>query len=659
MELLTRLSLFLVCFFALTATAASPAEPKDVQAIDHVQQLAFDHQNVQVLVRGVVIEAPGRLPADPRFFHIQDPSGGIAVLPTTRLALNLGDCVDVAGTTMLFNDLEPQIEAPSVKIATAACAPPEARFLSVGEVRSGRGSGGLVRVLSRVVDSSAGDDRALILVGSAKPPLRVVLRRPGAALAEIRQKAAEGALVEVVGVSLPSADGKSNFLRLRRPSDIVQKVPPPFRPHPGVVWLSLALVGVGGVTTAWIITLRRAVARKTREIGRLLEQAQATSLLKSQFLANMSHEIRTPIHGIMGMQEMVLQSDLEPIQRESLEIAHSATRSLLSLLNDILDLSKIEANSMKIAPEPMSLQGLMAELERQFQARARMSGVAFEVTVDRDVPEYVVGDALRLRQVLTNLLSNAFKFTEEGSVTMSCSVAGQVEVGNRANAARVCFAVQDTGIGIATADLEKVFSAFHQADGSITRRFGGTGLGLTIASHLVDLMHGSLNCDSTEGRGSVFSFEVELPLAERPPADEPQSEDGLPVLPLRLLLAEDNPINQLVVRRPLEALGHEVVVCEDGQRAVELCEETSFDIVLMDVQMPVLDGLEAARRIRQGELRSRGPRVPILALTANSLRDQIDACFEAGMDACLCKPFLPADLLNLIAVHGRHPQKMA
>ncbi len=653
MELITRFSLSLVGLIVLRGTLTFAAGPTGVQTIEQVQQLAFAHRNVQVQVRGVVIEAPGRLPADPRFFHIQDQSGGIAVLPPVRMALNLGDCVDVAGTTMLFNDLEPQIEAPSVKLATAACGTPEARFFSVDEVRAGRGSGGLVRVLGRVVDSSAGDDRALILLGGSQPPLRIVLRRPGGALVEIRQKAAEGALVEVVGVSLPSADGKSHFLRLRQSSDIVQRVPPPFRPHPAVVWLSFTLIAVVGATFAWIIALRRAVARKTREIGLLLERAQATSRLKSQFLANMSHEIRTPIHGIMGMQEIVLQSDLQPIQRESLEIAHSSTRSLLSLLNDILDLSKIEANRMRITLETLRLPGLMAELERQFQPRARLAGVDFKVIVAPDVPEYVMGDALRLRQVLTNLLSNAFKFTAEGSVSMSCSVAAQPVTGEPETVTRVRFAVQDTGIGIAPADLEQVFSAFHQADGSITRRFGGTGLGLTIASHLVDLMDGSLNCESTEGKGSVFSFEVQLPLAGKPPDEELPSKNGLPAEPLRVLLAEDNAINQIVVRRPLEALGHEVVVCEDGQRAAELCSETIFDIVLMDVQMPVLDGLESARRIRQTESISRIPRVPILALTANSSRDQIDACFDAGMDACLCKPFLPADLLNLIAVHAR------
>ena len=659
MQLVLRFLFSLLCLALLTGIAIPAGEPLVPQTIEYARQLAFTHQSAKVLVRGVVTEAPGRLPAEPRFFHIQDSSGGIAVLPPIRMTLKLGDCVDVVGSAMLFSDLEPQIEAPSVVTASAPCRAPEIRMFTVDEVRAGKGSGGLVRVSGRVVDSSAGDDRALILIGNERSPLRTVLRRPGRATAEIRQRAVEGAQIEVVGVSMPSADGKSHFLRMRQPSDIVQKSPPPFRPPPAVLWISAILLGVGVATAAWIVTLRRAVSRKTSEISRLLGQAQAVSRFKSQFLANMSHEIRTPIHGIMGMQEMVLQSTLQPQQRENLEIAHSTTRSLLSLLNDILDLSKIEANGMELAPEPMDLPGLIGELERQFRASPIPSDVGFEIAIDRDVPEFIMGDPMRLRQVLTNLLSNAFKFTAHGLVTLSCSVVRRRQAERPEHVTRIRFAVRDTGIGIAPSDIDRIFSAFHQADGSITRRFGGTGLGLTIASRLVDLMHGELRCESRQGDGSIFTFEVDLPLAERPLETQPPITNGLPARSLRVLLAEDNKINQLVVSRPLEALGYTLVVCEDGQRAVELCAETSFDIVLMDVQMPVLDGLQAARRIRERELHSRAPRVPILALTANSLRDQVDACFDAGMDACLCKPFVPSDLLQLIAVHARHSRDTA
>jgi signal transduction histidine kinase/CheY-like chemotaxis protein len=648
MQLFSRFLLLVILLLTATGMVASGVQPKAVQAIELVRQLSFQHRTVEVLVRGVVIEAPGRLLADPRFFRIQDRSGGIAILPPARVNLKLGDCVDVVGTTMLFNELEPQLEAPSVLISNSACATPQVDALSVDEVRAGRGSGRLVRVTCRVADSSAGDDRALIFIGHTTSALRIVLRRPGDALAEIRRKTEVGALVDVVGVSLPSADGKSHYLRLRRASDIVQKEPPPFHPHPALLWASTALIGVGVATGVWIVTLRRAVAGQTKEISLLLEQARAASRFKSQFLANMSHEIRTPIHGILGMQEIVLQSTLQPVQRESLEIAHSATRSLLSLLNDILDLSKIEADSMELSAETLNLPNLIADIDRQFRASALLSGVAFKVHVDRDVPEYVTGDPVRLRQVLSNLLSNAIKFTPEGSVTLNCSLAARQD-----DVARIRFAVQDTGIGIPELEKAKVFSAFHQADPSITRRFGGTGLGLTIASRLVGLMQGSLACESTEGEGSVFFFELELRLATRAVAARLPAADCLPAKALRILLAEDNPINQLVVRRPLEALGHEVVVCEDGEQAVQQCAQGDFDLVLMDVQMPVLDGLEAVRRIRKRELQLRSRRIPILALTANSLREQVDECFEAGMDACLCKPFLTADLLRLIAVHAR------
>jgi|GEM_PF-2926749 len=652
MQLFPRL-LLPVCLAASSAITVCGADASAVQPIEHVRQLAFAHKPADVLVRGVVIEAPGRLPADPRFFQIQDHSGGIAVFPGRRLSLKLGDCVDVVGSPMLFNDLEPQMEARRVTAADQPCAAPEVRTLSVNEVRTGHGSGALVRVAGRVVDSSAGDDRALILIGDVAGPLRVVLRRPGGALAEIRRRTEANAWIEAVGVSLPSADGKSHYVRVRSISDIVQTAPPPFRPHPALVWFSFALLGIAVATGVWIVTLRRAVASKTGEISRLLEQAQAASRFKSQFLANMSHEIRTPIHGIMGMQELVLQSELQPVQRESLEIAHSATRSLLSLLNDILDLSKIEADCIELTPETLNLHGMIVELERQFRASARVSGVDFNVAIAPEAPKYVKADPVRLRQVLTNLLSNAFKFTSAGSVTLRCSAVVPPEAAARRGAARFHFEVQDTGIGIEPSEQEQIFSAFHQADGSITRRFGGTGLGLTIASRLVALMGGDLRCESAKGQGSRFCFDVDLPLAANPETPEPQGGDGAPASKLRVLLAEDNSINQIVVRRPLEALGHKVVTCQDGEQAVALCSKGEFDVVLMDVQMPVLDGLEAARRIRRAEADAGTPRVPILALTANSLREQVNACFAAGMDDCLCKPFLPADLMHLIAIHAR------
>lgn len=644
-----QLSLRLLPVLALSFAVAGAASPGAVvQTIEHARQLSFGRLAEQVQVQGVVIEAPGRLPAEPRFFHIQDRSAGIAVLPPERISLKLGDCVKVAGTPILFNDLEPQLDASSVEISNSACGEPQVRVLSVDAVRSGQGSGGLVRVKGRVIDSSAGDDRALMLFGNDKAPLRAVLRRPGGALAEIRSKTLAGALVEVVGVSLPSPDGRSHYLRLRQASDVVQILPPPFHPHPALLWLTAILIGVGAASIVWIVTLRRAVARKTRESRLLLEQAQSASRLKSQFLANMSHEIRTPIHGIMGMQELVLQSNLQTAQRDSLEIAHNATRSLLALLNDILDLSKIEADSLELSLEPMNLLGLIEDLKCQFRASAMLSAVEFEVRVDQDVPEYVSGDLVRLRQVLSNLLSNAFKFTSQGSVTLQCSLASR-----REDVARVRFAVQDTGIGIPEVERERVFSAFHQADRSITRRFGGTGLGLTIASRLVELMNGKLNCESCEGEGSHFWFELDLRLSESPAAALPEAEPVTAPRALRILLAEDNPVNRLIVRRPLEAKGHQVVVCEDGDQAVKQCAQSSFDVVLMDVQMPVLDGLEASRRIRTRETQLHTPHVPILALTANSLSEQVQECYEAGMDACLCKPFMPADLLNLISLHAR------
>jgi signal transduction histidine kinase/CheY-like chemotaxis protein len=657
MRVIGARSVAIICLLLLIGAIALGAPPRALNSINDVRDMALARRNASVRVHGVVIQEPGRLPGDPRFFYVQDRSGGIAVVPSERLELRLGVCVDVEGRAVTFNELEPQIEAVLVEKSSQPCSPLRLRTLTPAEASAGRYAGDLVKVIGRIADSSAGDDRALILLGGAEPPLRVYLRRPGAALAEMRQKAAVGAEVQVTGIPVPAPDGKTFNLRLRQPSDLLVRSLPALQPNRTMERL-VGFAGVIGLATLiWIILLRRAVARKTREVGRLLREAQAASQMKSQFLANMSHEIRTPIHGILGMQEIVLQSGLQPLQRESLEIAHSATRSLLSLLNDILDLSKIEAQGIHITPETMDLPGLMTELERLYQSRAHLSGVEFRVELDPGVPKYVLADTLRLRQVLTNLLSNAFKFTAEGAVTMKCSLVSSLDGPKGEPAARILFSVVDSGIGIPAEEVERVFSAFHQADGSITRRFGGTGLGLTIASQLVALMNGDLKCDSTEGVGSAFSFELELPVAKTPGAAvEPGEAQAEPPQTLRILLAEDNAINQLVVSRPMEALGHSVVICEDGRRAAQLCAEQQFDIVLMDVQMPVLDGLEATRLIRLAESAQHRPRVPILALTANSLREQVAACFEAGMDACLCKPFLPADLLNLIAVHARRPR---
>jgi two-component system, sensor histidine kinase len=377
-------------------------------------------------------------------------------------------------------------------------------------------------------------------------------------------------------------------------------------------------------------------------------EAERASVAKSQFLTNISHELRTPMTAIIGMTDLSLVEPLSPKVREYLGAVHTNAHLLLELLNEILDLSKLESGTLMLDSAPLQLRKIVGELKHTFSHRAEQKGLRFEVITAPEVPEHLIGDSLRLRQVIFNLLANAIKFTEQGQVTLELTVDSACD-----REAWIKFSVSDTGIGIAPADQERIFAPFTQVDASTKRRRDGAGLGLAISADLIRAMGGSRTVSSELGKGSVFGFVVPL-LIDRGKLDEAPSANGTAdtqladmLMPasstssLTVLLAEDTPTNQVLVRHALGKRGHQVVVAGDGRTAVELAQNRQFDVILMDLQMPDMDGFEATATIR----RLPGRQPPIIALTAHTMIGDRDRCLSAGMQDYLSKPI---DLRKLI-----------
>lgn len=384
--------------------------------------------------------------------------------------------------------------------------------------------------------------------------------------------------------------------------------------------------------------LEARVQQRTAELERARTAAEAAAHAKSDFLATMSHEIRTPMHGVMGMLDLLSSTSLNGIQREHVETIRSSGGALLTLLNDILDLSKLEAGKVELRVAPFELRRLLEHVSRPLEATARQKGVSLRLTVTEDSPRFVLGDEARLRQVLFNVIGNAVKFTDSGSV----EITTQATKGALAE-----IQVRDTGIGIAPEQLPDLFQKFHQVDGSYSRRHAGTGLGLAICRRLCELMQGSVAVESELGRGSVFHIRVSLPEVEAPAPANGGAADSVPHFQGLVLLAEDNPINRKVGVSLLQRIGFSVRIAVNGTEAVEMTAAEQYDIVFMDCHMPEMDGLEATRVIR-----SRAGHQPlIIALTAAASTADRCQCLQSGMDDYLAKPYQLEQLARVIRDH--------
>ncbi|WP_030073424.1 PAS domain-containing hybrid sensor histidine kinase/response regulator [Halomonas alkaliantarctica] len=374
----------------------------------------------------------------------------------------------------------------------------------------------------------------------------------------------------------------------------------------------------------------QAVGRDITALKLAQQRAQSASHAKSQFLANMSHEIRTPLNAIIGFSELLTQSPLTKEQQEWLENISTASHLLLSIVNDVLDYSKIEAGKLELESLPFSIEQLITQQSALFTLSAQDKGLTFHMWREGDFSTVLLGDAMRLGQVLTNLVGNAIKFTQHGSVEL-CFRA----VRTQDNKCQLTIDVKDTGIGITAAQKSRLFDAFTQADSSISRRFGGTGLGLVICRRLIKQMGGTLGVSSEKGVGSCFSIKLTLPIASQPEAQARQSPplNTHNLVGKRVLLAEDNPVNQALTRRLLEDLGLEVIVVNNGCEALEQLQKRDVELILMDLQMPEMDGFEAARRIRR-----KNNTLPIIALSAAVLDEERQNALSAGMNEHLAKP---------------------
>ncbi len=383
------------------------------------------------------------------------------------------------------------------------------------------------------------------------------------------------------------------------------------------------------------------------------DAADAANVAKSQFLANMSHEIRTPLNGVLAMAEVMDRGDLAPAQRERLAVVRQSGEQLLAVLNDVLDLSKIEAGKLELEVGDFDLERMAQGVRDAFDAVAASKGVGFTVEVTPEAAGAWRGDADRLRQIVTNLVSNALKFTSEGQVTARFELA---------DAGGIRLAVTDTGIGIAAEKMGGLFEKFTQADSSTTRRYGGTGLGLAICRELAQLMGGSISVTSEEGKGSTFYAELPLTHGLAAPAPEPAAPaEDIEGRSVRLLAAEDNAVNQKVLQAIVEPMDVVLDIVPDGRAAVEAWRRGAYDLILMDIQMPVMDGITAARAIRAAEAAESRARTPILALTANAMVHQIEEYLLAGMDGHVSKPIEITKLYDALnrALAGESQAKAA
>jgi len=389
--------------------------------------------------------------------------------------------------------------------------------------------------------------------------------------------------------------------------------------------------------------------KRIKELEALLKHSQdrteASNHLKSLFLANISHEIRTPMNGIIGMYNVLKQTELTDEQREYLDIINLSGHNLLTIIDDILDLSKIEAGQLILEKKDFVLSNEIEYIYKLLEIKAKGKGIRLVTSIDKRIPDELFGDYLRLKQIIINLTNNAIKYTKEGSVTIQVDL-----ISLEASKCLVKFSIIDTGIGISEEDKIKLFKAFSQIDSTTTRKYGGTGLGLAIAKNLCALMNGEIGVESEVGKGSVFWFTAQLDKSSEL-ISEASKEPEVFVdkqKPLNILLVEDNLLNQKFAVATLKKEGHRIEIAENGKIAVDLFKQNHYDLILMDIQMPVMDGIEATRSIREYEEKYQKTNVQIVAITAYVIEKDRKLCISAGMDEYIAKPYKPKELVSMI-----------
>lgn len=596
----------------------------------------------RVLVRGTVtLCLPGRL-------VIQDKQESTLVQTATPATFGVGTLVDVAGFPAP-GEYSPMLRQSLIRpIATGP--PPKALAVTPAQILKGSYDLRLIKVAGRLMERQQSALDQTLLISSDGSLFEAVLSAPGATRT---QDLRQGSYLQLSGICSVQVNEnrvpKGFRVLLRSSADVVVLQNASWWSVGHTLYVLFGTLLVTFSIFAWVVVLRKRVAKQTGvirrqlvEAAKLKEKAESANRAKSEFLANMSHEIRTPMNGVVGMIDLALQSHPTPDQFECLDLARRSAYSLLSVIGDILDFSKIEAGKMDLYPVAFNLPELLNEIIGSFAPRAREKGIQLLCYCGPDVPAIVLGDSSRLRQVIVNLVGNALKFTERGQIAVNAEIKEQ-----RGDRLRLHFAVTDTGIGIPEEKQRLIFEAFSQADLSTTRRYGGTGLGLTISSRIVALMNGTISVESEPGRGSCFRFSVELRTAQQTaePVRGTQPDSELPIAPLRILVAEDNVVNQRLACKQLERMGHSVKVAASGVQALELIAEHPFDLVLMDVQMPEMDGLEATSRLRGNEART-GAHLPVIAVTAHAMEGDESACLAAGMDAYVSKPIVKSLLLT-------------